>query len=725
MPRNRITTELRADSAQLRGEFARAHKKVGEFSTGITSVKNNLVGFSAGFLGLRSGIQLFGDFVDSASNLNETLSKTSAIFGEDNTITEWASRQAEALGLSQQAALDYASKFGGALKEIGGNSSEAAAEISQDLVGLSSDLASFFNSSQDDARDAIAAALTGEFEQLKKYNVVINETILKERAMTLGLSDGRGVLDARTKQLAALSLIYEKTGDAQGDFAKTSGGVANQQRILQAELDNTKAKLGQDLLPVQLEFIKIARNGVEVLGILTPALAGAGKVIASLTSFLLDHKEAVKLVVGGYLAYNGAIKAMQFGGWIANLAKTASGLATSTALTQAETAALGRNTVARNQNGASLVKSRLGFLGLAAGTAIAAYELGKFGGAIIAANLEFGEKLNEIDYSQGSAERAKELELVQQLRAQAELENANIIYRNERMKETAKIQAEIAKKRAESRAELQAEINTLAAGVLETELSYKSQNEQLDAQRDKLDDLIKRAREYAKINGLDATGTDTSAGFTDLAREAVGRGELEVAKQLLQVAERMQQKKAEILALEEGIAATAKAKQTQERDLATSQQEALRQQSQELILLKLRAAGRTAEADALEKEIKLRQEARRIAEATGVSEENALKLARQKADLQLKVEGQAVAGNNGLDNRFDADGNRKLARDGERKKIVLIRRDANGNRIDSRAVAAQRAQQKPKPEIPVSKIDRLIQLSEDQLKTWGALQTSS
>ena len=697
MPRNRITTELRADSAQLRGEFARAQKSAGAFKTEISAGAKALVGFTAGAIGIRAGLGIFTDLAEKFDRVGK-LSNRFNLPVED---VQKLSVAAELTGTNIERLTAALTK-----------STVAGYEASQGVKSYS------------DAFDALGIGVD-EFNAADSTQKValLSRAFADAEDETTAFASAYRILGKAGSDL--IPLLRENADGVErltGNLATLGADDVAAIEAFNDEMTVLKANL-------QAEFAKAFAGE---MGNIKEEIVDLGRGLLATTSFLIKHKDALKLLIGAWVAFKG-IKV------VGSLLPAVSAFIKSTLAIQAETAAVAQNTAAHLSNGAarnrgaagsapflgSLAKTKAGYIGLAAAAGYAAFKIGEYLGERDAARNGFGENAEGLTFYEGSAERAKELELVQQLRAQAELENANIVYRNERMKETAKIQAEIAKKRAESRAELQAEINTLAAGVLETELSYKSQNEQLDAQREKMDDLIKRAREYAKINGLDATGTDTSAGFTDLAREAVGRGELEVAKQLLQVAERMQQKKAEILALEEGIAATAKAKETQERDLATSQQEALRQQSQELILLKLRAAGRTAEADALEKEIKLRQEARRIAEATGVSEENALKLARQKADLQLKVEGEAVAGNNGLDNRFDAEGNRKLARDGERKKIVLIRRDAQGNRIDSRAVAAQRAQQKPKPEIPVSKIDRLIQLSEDQLKTWGALQTSS
>jgi hypothetical protein len=54
--------------------------------------------------------------------------------------------------------------------------------------------------------------------------------------------------------LAAQAAIYKQTGDAQGDFLRTSDGLANSQRTLGAVLKNVQIELGTKLLPAIQEF---------------------------------------------------------------------------------------------------------------------------------------------------------------------------------------------------------------------------------------------------------------------------------------------------------------------------------------------------------------------------------------------------------------------------------------------------------------------------------------
>jgi hypothetical protein len=83
--------------------------------------------------------------------------------------------------------------------------------------------------------------------------VLLDDATLKAEALELGIYDGNGALTQQQKILAAESAIYKQTADAQGDFARTSGGLANQQRILRARLSNVTAQMGVQLLPIALK----------------------------------------------------------------------------------------------------------------------------------------------------------------------------------------------------------------------------------------------------------------------------------------------------------------------------------------------------------------------------------------------------------------------------------------------------------------------------------------
>jgi len=208
-------------------------------------------------------IQFTKSSIDAASDLNETISKTEQIFGDaSKEVIAFAENAAEKLGQSKTQAMDAASTFAGFGKSAGKTGSDLA-KFSTDLVTLSADLASFYNTSPEEAITAIGAALRGETEPIRRYNVLLDDATLRQEALALGIvKTTKQALTPQQKVLAAQAAIFKQTGDAQGDFAKTSDGVANQQRILQATFQDLQAEIGQKLLPA---FNKLLKGTVDFL----------------------------------------------------------------------------------------------------------------------------------------------------------------------------------------------------------------------------------------------------------------------------------------------------------------------------------------------------------------------------------------------------------------------------------------------------------------------------
>lgn len=193
--------------------------------------------------------------VKDASNLNESITKTGVIFGNStDQITAFARTAADTFGQSTQQALDAASTFGIFGKAAGMSGTELV-DFSTNLTQLSSDFASFFNTSPEDAITAIGAALRGENEPIRRFGVLLDDATLKARAMAMGLYDGTGSLNAQQKTLAAYSEILAQSTDAQGDFERTQDGLANKSRTLTANLQDLSATVGQQLTPTVNDYV--------------------------------------------------------------------------------------------------------------------------------------------------------------------------------------------------------------------------------------------------------------------------------------------------------------------------------------------------------------------------------------------------------------------------------------------------------------------------------------
>ena len=259
-----LTLKLLADISDFNKNLDKGAKDVDGFGDKMAAVGKKVgvalaaAAAAAGAMAIKIGI----DGVKAASNLAETQSKVNVIFGESSAaITKFASTAATQLGQTREQAMNAAATFATFGKSAGLAGNDLV-KFSTELTTLSADLASFYNTSPEQAINAIGAALRGESEPIRAYGVLLNDATLKQEAMNMGIYDGTGALSAQQKVLAAQQVILKQTGDAQGDFARTSGGLANQQRILTAQIENTKAMLGEALLPTVLSVVAFINNNV-------------------------------------------------------------------------------------------------------------------------------------------------------------------------------------------------------------------------------------------------------------------------------------------------------------------------------------------------------------------------------------------------------------------------------------------------------------------------------
>lgn len=223
-------------------------KGLGAAIGGVSKLFAPLLAAAAGF----QALDWAKGAVEKASDLGESMSKVSQIFGDEaaRAIEQFASKGPKALGQTKLAVLDAAGTFG-VFGKSAGLTGEKLAGFSNGLVQLATDLASFHNTSPEEAVEALAAALRGETEPMRKYGVLLDDASMRQEALRLGLvKTTKEALNPQQKVLAAQALIMRQTKDAQGDFAKTSGGLANQQRILAASFEETQAKVGQLFLPI-------------------------------------------------------------------------------------------------------------------------------------------------------------------------------------------------------------------------------------------------------------------------------------------------------------------------------------------------------------------------------------------------------------------------------------------------------------------------------------------
>ncbi len=215
-------------------------------------------------------------FVKIAADAEETASKFNAVFKEGtDAARQWATEFAAAIGRSRFAIEGFLSTFQDTFVPLGFARARAAA-LSQQLVKLAIDLASFNNIAEEEAVRRLTGALVGEHENVRKFGVVLGEATIKQELLNMGLKGGIKAATEQQKTMARLSIILKATTDAQGDAARTAGSTANQFRALKSQAIEAAVVLGQIFIPI--------------VNTLTTGLQGLARAVSGLTS---EQKSAV------------------------------------------------------------------------------------------------------------------------------------------------------------------------------------------------------------------------------------------------------------------------------------------------------------------------------------------------------------------------------------------------------------------------------------------------
>ena len=175
------------------------------FQRGIHALPKQLSGLTraAGVLGaaltaafaVDKIVAMGKEAINLASDLQEVENVVTTAFGDMTYMVEdFADTAIEKFGMSELAAKRTASTYMAMSKGMG-ITGKAAAEMSIAVAGLSGDVASFFNVSQDVADTALKSIWTGETETLKQFGVVMTQANLQQFAYQQGIK----------KKIAAMS----------------------------------------------------------------------------------------------------------------------------------------------------------------------------------------------------------------------------------------------------------------------------------------------------------------------------------------------------------------------------------------------------------------------------------------------------------------------------------------------------------------------------------------
>lgn len=296
---------LRSGADSASGGLRQSFGQMGESVTALGKKMTAMVTLPLAGLAVY-GVKLAGELQDSQAMSQQVFGKWS------KQLDGWAAGAAEGFGLAKGSALDAANQMGIRLRQIGGMTEESAAQTSTSLVQFAGDLASAFGGPVEDAAAALQSALTGEYEPLKRYGIVINDAALQSEYFAMTGHKVKGALSAQQKQQATLSLIMKNGAIISGDYARNADGATNAQKTLTAKLKDAATTIGTILLPYATKLVQWGSDMLErfkslspgtqkfivIVGLLAAALGPLLIVLGSMATAVAAISWPVVLVVG-------------------------------------------------------------------------------------------------------------------------------------------------------------------------------------------------------------------------------------------------------------------------------------------------------------------------------------------------------------------------------------------------------------------------------------------
>ena len=204
-----------------------------------------------------SGVKKLADgFIDFAkkgiglaSDLEEVQNVVDVTFGDGaKEIDSFAKSAATSFGLSELQAKQFTGTLGAMFSSMG-LGEEDVKKMSISLAGLAADMGSFYNLDPEEAFAKLRAGISGETEPLKQLGINMSQANLEAFALSQGIGKTYSSMSEAEKATLRYNYIMSATANAQGDFARTSDSFANQQKILELNMNNLASTVGAALLP--------------------------------------------------------------------------------------------------------------------------------------------------------------------------------------------------------------------------------------------------------------------------------------------------------------------------------------------------------------------------------------------------------------------------------------------------------------------------------------------
>lgn len=264
--------KVTAESQKLANQMVKL--KASMDKAGKTDLGTRMKNLAASFISAQAAVwaiqkaftilkKVMVDSAAAASKAEETANLFNTTFSNiEGTANNVASNLSSSLGVATSSAQQMIGLFGDLAMGYG-QTQTAALEFADQAVKTGLDIISFKNLTGDTTEllQSMASGLAGNFENFRKWGIIVTQTEIKQRLAKKGLDKLTGSAYQYAKVQETLAIVQEKSKNAIGDMAKTLESTENINRRLgeanKELLETMGSGINEILNPVKKAWIGI------------------------------------------------------------------------------------------------------------------------------------------------------------------------------------------------------------------------------------------------------------------------------------------------------------------------------------------------------------------------------------------------------------------------------------------------------------------------------------
>ncbi len=265
----------------------KASASFAKLASQLEAIKNRaaqLVSLKAIASYLANAVAKFNDFYEATDLFNNAMGELSG------QATELINKMESLLGIDPTEAMTNIATIQ-SLATSFGLASDKAYILSKNLTQLSYDESSYWNKDTATTFTAIASAISGELEPIRRLGVDLSQARLQQELLALGFNKQVSSLSQADKAVLRYIAIMKQTTNIQGNLAQTISSPANMVRILKSEISQLAKAVGQLLYPAFKAILPVLIVAVDLIKEFVVSLASVFGQKIEFTDFSKTQKD--------------------------------------------------------------------------------------------------------------------------------------------------------------------------------------------------------------------------------------------------------------------------------------------------------------------------------------------------------------------------------------------------------------------------------------------------